>query len=84
MLGTAADPGYTPLRWCALVCGLPAPSSPLPHHSSWAPSLSAAQLCSPCAPALPQIQDTRSCVACVGQQNVSEVIRRMDFAITSM
>ncbi|PRW39381.1 Cation efflux system related [Chlorella sorokiniana] len=30
------------------------------------------------------IQDTRSCVACVGQQNASEVIRRMDFAITSM
>ncbi|KAI7843641.1 hypothetical protein COHA_002880 [Chlorella ohadii] len=30
------------------------------------------------------IQDTRSCVACVGQQNASEVIRRMDFAIASM
>ena len=38
----------------------------------------------PVSPVLPQIQDTRSCVACVGQQNASEVIRRMDFAITSM
>ena len=40
--------------------------------------------CSHALRCLPQIQDTRSCVACVGQQNASEVIRRMDFAIASM